>query len=201
MPDRLKRLALDAILIMVAFTAAGALSGLVWKGLWDAPEGIAYEHEWYLQPQSYAAEFSGTGTYVAIATLVALVTSIVIAFVLERDEVVTLCAVLVGSALAAWVMYSVGHRLGPPDPAVLARTAEDYAPIPADLRVHGGDHTIDLLEGVPWWHGRLPGSPYLAWPVGAMAGLAIVYFFFVGRGSHAAREQPMWHPPAPPTQR
>lgn len=196
MSDRLKRRTLDAILIVVAFTAAGALAGLVWKGLWHAPAGVAFEQQWYLQPESYADEFSGTGTYVLIAGAVGLLTALVVAFVHERDEVTTVVAVLVGSALAAWVMYLVGHRLGPDDPRILAQAAADYASLPADLRVHGGEHAIPGLEGVPGWHGRIPGPPFLAWPIGAMAGLALVYFFFVGRGTHGPSQPPMWQPPA-----
>ncbi len=34
------------VIVLVAFAAVGALAGVVWEWLWDAPVGFAYEHEW-----------------------------------------------------------------------------------------------------------------------------------------------------------
>ena len=57
------------------------------------------------------------------------------------------------SALAAWLMSTVGHRLGPADPVAAAAAAEDFTRIPQDLRVSGL-------------------SPFLALPFGSILGLA-----------------------------
>lgn len=190
----LRRRMLDAILVVVGSVAVGACAGLVWKSLWDAPQGYVLEHRWVLEYESYTTEFSGTGLYVLVAFTAGLVVALVAAFAIERDELVTLAALLAGAALAAWVMYAVGHRLGPPDPQVLALTRGDGDPLPADLTVQGGRHVLESLEWVPRWHGRLPGAPYLAWPLGTTLGVGFVYFLFPGRGSHA-NPVPEWSPP------
>lgn len=181
----LRRLLLDAILVVVGSVAVAACAGLVWKSLWEAPQGSVWNHQWVLDYESYTDEFSGTGLYVLVAFTAGLLVSLVAAFALERDELVTLAALLVGAALAAWVMYAVGHRLGPPDPRLLALTLSDGDTLPADLTVQGGHHVLGSLEWVPRWHGRLPGAPYLAWPLGTALGVGFVYFLFPGRGSHA----------------
>jgi len=185
----LLRSALDVLLVVVGCAAAAALAGLIWKSVWHAPPGTAYEHQWYLQPEAYADDFSGTGLYVLIAFAFGLVVSVLAGFVREHNELATLMGVLLGSALAAWLMYAVGHRLGPPDPRILAQTAADFDPLPADLRVYGGHHVVAWLDWIPGWRGRLPGAPFLAWPIGAAVGLGGVYFFFPGRGSHAPAQQ------------
>jgi len=189
-----RRLVLDAILIVVGSVAVAACAGLVWKSLWHAPQGFVRTHEWVLEYESYTTEFSGTGLYVLVAFTAGLFVALVAAFALERDELVTLAALLVGAALAAWVMYAVGHRLGPPDPRVLALTRADGDTLPADLTVQGGHHVLESLRWVPKWQGRLPGAPFLAWPLGTALGVGFVYFLFPGRGSHA-NPAPEWSPP------
>jgi hypothetical protein len=154
----------DVVVVLVAFAVAGAVCGLLWESLWDAPPGVAYKHEWYLKPEGLPDDFSGTGLYVLVALVGGLVVAAVVALALGRNELITMVAVLVGAALAAWVMYVVGHRLGPPDPRKLAETADDLAPLPSDLRVHGK-------------------AAFLAFPVGAVAGLALVYFLFTRRSA------------------
>jgi len=183
----LRRRLLDAILVVVGSVAVAACAGLVWKSLWDAPQGYVMKHQWFLEYESYTDEFSATGLYVLVAFAAGLMVALVAAFVVERDEIVTLVALLVGAALAAWVMYAVGHRLGPPDPRVLALGLDDGELLPASLGVDGGHHAIGSLKDVPGWHGRLPGAPYLAWPLGTALGAGFVYFLFPGRGSHASR--------------
>ena len=175
------RTGLDFLVVVVALAAAGAFCGLVWESLWHPPQGVAFEKAWYLQPEGLPLDFSATGLYVLVAVAAGLLVSIAVALVIERDELVTLVAVLLGSGLAAWLMYAVGHRLGPPDPRVLAMAAADYDPLPSDLRIdaHGPTMSIGAL------HLTLPTSPFLAFPLGAVMGLALVYFVFGRRGSNA----------------
>jgi hypothetical protein len=176
-----RRTGLDFVVVVVALAAAGAFCGLVWESLWHAPQGLAFEKVWYLEPEGMPLDFSATGLYVLVAAIAGLLVSVVVALVMERDELVTLVGVLVGSAMAAWLMYAVGHRLGPPDPRVLAMSAADYDPLPSDLRIeaHGPTMSIGAL------HLTLPTAPFLAFPLGAVLGLALVYFVFGRRGSNA----------------
>ena len=54
----------------------------------------------------------------------------------------------VGAALAGFLMWRVGHALGPPDPRTVAATADDFDPIPSDLAmsaspsIHTSPHPI-----------------------------------------------------------
>jgi len=180
---QLRRHVFDTGIVLVAFAAAGALCGLIWKSLWHPPPGVAYNHLWYLRAEGLPDDFSATGLYVVVAVVGGLLVAGAVALVVERDEVVTTVAVVVGSVVAAWLMYVVGHRLGPPDPHVLAQTAENLDPIPSDLTVAGHGPTISIS----WLriHWRLPGSPFLAFPLGSVIGLAVVYFGFGQRGSNA----------------
>ena len=179
---RLRSAVRDLAVVVVAFLVAGALSGVLWKSLWHAPPGVAYHHRWYLQTEGLPRDFSGTGLFVVVSLAVGLVVAAVLALVVERDELVTGAGVLVGSALASWTMYVVGHRLGPPDPHALAAHAQDLDPIPSDLVIAGHGWTVHAL-GVHWH--LLPASPFLAFPLGAVIGLSLVYFVFTRRGSNA----------------
>jgi len=176
---------LDFTVVVVAFVVAGGLSGLLWKTLWHAPQGVAFEKKWYVQPEGLPHEFTATGIYVIVAVSAGLLVAVVMALLVERNELVTLAGVLAGSGLAAWSMYAVGHRLGPDNPRILAQGAVDYAPLPSDLRIagHGPTLSIDSL------HLHFPGAPFLAFPLGAVVGLALIYFLLSRRGSNAMSQQ------------
>ena len=141
-----------------SFAGAGALSGWLWFRLWTPPRGVVVEQRWFPDPAEAGlrADFPGTGWYVLVALAGGMLLGAGCAYLLDRSELATLVAVVVGSALAAWVMVEVGVRLGPPDPDVLARTAEDGTRLPGRLEVS-----------------RLP--PKLSYPAGALLGLAMVY--------------------------
>ena len=93
--------------------------------------------------------------YVVVASVAGLLIGALCGVFLDRAELVTLVAVLVGAALAGWVMVQVGHALGPPDPRELAETARNGTRFPSDLRIVGK-------------------SPYVAFPAGATLGLTVV---------------------------
>jgi len=95
---------------------------------------------------------------------------LVAGLLLDRNEIVTLVAVVIGSALAAWVMLRVGLSLSPPDPEALAKTAKEGTELPGRLDLAGRLRPFGLgLDG------QLR-SPMLAFPIGAMAGLALALF-------------------------
>jgi uncharacterized membrane protein YeaQ/YmgE (transglycosylase-associated protein family) len=155
----------QAVVVVVLLVVAGAVAGLVWQWLWDAPRGVVVDRRWVQDEVGLRGDFAGTGTYVAVATVAGLLAGLVVALSSRRDEVVTLVAVVVGSLLAGWVMYRVGVALAPPDPGPLARTARAGTRLPGTLRVSGA-------------------SSFLALPAGALLGLIIV---FVGLARHRER--------------
>lgn len=153
----------QALVIVVAFVVLGAVAGWLWHHFYDAPRGIAYQKRWLgLDEKDYRDQFSGTAIYAVIAGLGALVLGTLLAYLLDRDELLTLAAVVVGACLAAVVMRLVGEHLGNPDPAAIARTAKDGTPIPGDLRL------------ARWTVG-------LVWPAGGVLGCALVFFLTAKR--------------------
>jgi hypothetical protein len=144
------------VAVVALFAAGGMLAGLVWEWLWTPPSGVVVDGEWLLDTEALRADFSGTALYVLVATVTGLLLGTLAAMLFDRHELATLVAVVAGSALAAWLMWQVGHRLGPPDPELVARSAEDGARVPGRLEVVGR-------------------SPFAALPSGALLGVVVVF--------------------------
>jgi hypothetical protein len=152
-----KRVALQLGLVVAALAAVGALAGVVWQWIWTPTIGVVVDHHWTAgDALGLQHEFSGTGWYVIVALVAGLVAGVAVALLVDRVPLLTLAAVVVGSALAAWLMLVVGTALGPPDPDVAARTADDGTRLPMQLSVTGH-------------------SPWVALPSGALIGLLFVF--------------------------
>ncbi len=158
----------DALVIVASFAAAGAVAGVLWEWVWTPPSGLALEHKWVLDNDGLLHSFTGTGTYVVVASLVGIVGGALAGLFFDRSEILTLASVVVGGLLAGWVMQQVGGALGPPDPRPIAATAKDYTPIPANLEVSGR-------------------SAWVVFPGGALLGLIVVLLGLTGRRRSAVR--------------
>ncbi|GAA1769546.1 hypothetical protein GCM10009795_014660 [Nocardioides hankookensis] len=161
-------------LVVAGFAAVGALAGVVWQRVWTPTMGVAYDHQWTAADAlGLQHEFSGTGWFVAIGLVAGLVAGIAAALLATRMPLLTLAAVVVGSALATWLMLVVGTALGPADQDVVAATAADGTKIPMALAVTGR-------------------SPWIALPSGALIGVVLV---FVGLPTRFREPEPE-HTPA-----
>ncbi|WP_110238663.1 hypothetical protein [Nocardioides gilvus] len=131
-----------ALLVAVAGAFVGALLGVVWEWAWTPPTGAAWKGEWLLDPEGVMQDVSSTGWF----TLIGLVGGIAYGSLAARwglrRPLATLVGVTLGSFAIAYVMYHVGHALGPPDPRPLAMEAEDWEPIVSDLRLAGVEHPM-----------------------------------------------------------
>lgn len=172
--------ALQAVGFVAAFALSGALAGVVWESLWHAPAGVAFENQWFLEPAGPDFSFSGTGWYVLVALVAGALTAFALGWFWPRHELVGIAAFLVGSMLAGWVMFQVGHALGPQDPQLLAAGKPDLTAIPSDLTLAG-------VEGQPRLF-RLDSSAMAAYPIGAM--LASIYVYLVASGRRSGRRIP-----------
>lgn len=153
----------QALVVVVVLAAAGAVGGWLWHHLYDVPQGVAVRKQWIgLDETDYRDLFGGTALYALIAGVGGLVIGGLLAIVLDRDELVTLAALVVGALLAAWIMTLLGEHLGNPDPDVVARTAKDGTKIPGDLTL--GSPAVGLL-----------------WPAAASLGAMVVFFFLPKR--------------------
>ena len=177
MPDlstpRWRTASVQAALIIGLSALAGAGAGWAWHSLWaPAPPGVAVEGRWIpLPPVGSAAQFAGTGWFVLVGVVAGLVLGVLVGLLLSREELVSLGAVVVGSAAATAAMYRVGVALAPPDPGPLAAQAEDGTRLLGSLTVAGA-------------------SPFAALPVGALVGLALTYLL-VQRALWRAPEHPL----------
>ena len=158
------------VLLTVAVLAAYALVGLgagwAWHELWQPSDGVVFEKQWYADGEALRQDFSGTGLYVLVAAGCGLALGVVFALVGGSRPVLTLVLCVAGSLLAAWLMLTLGERLGPSDPHELAKSAKDGTRLPSALRVSG-----------------LP--PLLAFSLGSLAALALVFTLFHGNSREA----------------
>lgn len=155
------------LLVLVLGAGWGAVLGVLWEWAWTPPTGAAWQGEWYLDPDGLRSEVSATGWFTVIGLLGGVVYGLVGAWLGRGRELAALALVVLGSLLAGWVMFHVGHLLGPPDPHELARTTGDLEPIPGDLSLAGaGD--------APWplW---FESSAFNALPAGALVGVVAMF--------------------------
>ncbi|WP_426244219.1 hypothetical protein [Nocardioides sp. LHG3406-4] len=161
---QVSRWLLRAVVVLLLAAALGALAGVVWEWVWTPPSGVAYRGHWVLDENGLPTEFSGTGWYILIAAAGGIVLGAGTALLTRDGEVASLVTVTLGALLAGWLMFHVGHDLGPPDPATLAAGADDLTAIPGDLRVGGAG-----LHPRPY---ALDSAAFVAFPAGALLAFA-----------------------------
>ncbi len=161
----------------------GALGGWLWWTWWSpAPDGRIYDTPtgpaWYPDPfdPGITGDFGGTATFVVTGFALALVLGLVGAWLAREQAVPGLVAVLLGAGVAVGAMVLVGAAFSPADPATLV----------ADHAV--GDRLPGSMQVTGW-------TPYLAWPVGALAGYLVL---LLSLPSRPERPVPPSFAPAPP---
>lgn len=178
-----RRLVVENLLVVAVFAVAGAAGGWLWLRLWDAPEGYVGSGAWGYNGMIEAGRvFSGTGLFTVIGGIGGLVLGVVFAMLCRVSELVTLVAVAVGSAVAAYLAVLVGMAQSPVNPRVLALMVPDRTTLPDQLTLTGP-------------------TPYVAWTLGAMLGLSVTYLFTTGvsAGTAEARRIELTTPAAPGT--
>jgi hypothetical protein len=161
--------------VLVVFLAAGAAAGALWERLWDAPTGVSYQGEWFLEPAGPDFSFEGIALFVLIAFPLGLALG-VLAGIRRGHEVATALTVLVAASLAGVVMYAVGSGLGPTDPQALAAGKPDYTRISGDLGLNAPDRDREPYHS----------TALVALPAGAMTGLVGMYLL----GSRGSARRP-----------
>ena len=146
------------LLVLLAYAVLGALAGVAWELIWTPPGQIVQRHQVFFD--SYASlrrVFTGTGLYVLVGAVASGVLALVVALLARGRELICLLLVVVGSAIAAALMWRVGTLLAPVDPASLAAHTVKRTPVRGPLTVEGK-------------------SPYLIWPMSSLLVLALVFF-------------------------
>jgi hypothetical protein len=165
------------LLVLLAYAVLGAVAGVVWEWVWTPPGQVIAKHQvFYDSYSSLRRVFTGTGFYVLVGAVASAVLALVVSILVRGRELMVLVLVLVGSALAAALMWRVGTWLGPADPATLAAHTTGRDTVPGELSVQGK-------------------SPYLVWPFVSLLVMSAVYFAWPGRTAEERRA----HAGTPPT--
>lgn len=155
--------------VVALFVAAGAGLGVLWEQLWAPTRGIVVRRQWFVVDDQLRYDldglrnqFSGTALFTTLGLGAGVVLGLVCALFLARHELRTLAAVAVGSALASVLMWQVGTRLGPADPAVLARDLPRGTVLPDNLELGSLGALVSL-------------------PLGAVLAVGVVFFLLPAR--------------------
>lgn len=165
------------LVVVVVGALVGALLGVIWQWVWTPPTGAAWEGEWFLDPDGVGRDVNSTGWFTVIGLAGGVAYGSLSARWGLRRPLATLVAVTVGSFVATYVMYHVGHALGPADPRALALTAGDWEPIVSDLRLAGVDHPMRPFS--------FETGAVLAPAIGALIG--VIGLFLGGSGGRRSR--------------
>ena len=184
-PPTWRRPAIDAALVLLGFALVAAALGWLWWELWGpAATGKVYavnnpDPSKIWLPDPYEAgerkDFTDIAIFVLLSGAGGLILGALAAGFVKRKPLFTLAAVVVGSALAAYVMYTVGTSLSAPDPDKLALTSPEGKVLPGSI--------------------RFPGfSPFLVWPTAALIGsLATnVLVAYITDTKASRRDQGQW---------
>lgn len=148
---------LDVVGVLLVAVLIGLGVARIWLAWWTPPPGGVQQGTWLFEDYAAIGDvFDGVGTYVLLGLGGGAVLGLVAALLARRSPILTLVAVAAGAVLAGEVCRRSGLALSPPNPRLFAGALPDGTDLPDTL--------------------RLPfGSPVIAWPVGALAGLAAVY--------------------------
>lgn len=154
-----------ALAILLAYAVVGALAGVVWEWVWSPPGQVIEKHQvFYDSYASLRRVFDGTGLYVLVGAVASALLALVISLLTRGRELLVLALVVIGSALAAALMWRVGTLLGPADPATLAAHTTARTEVSGQLTVQGK-------------------SPYVIWPFMSLIVLSGVFFAWPGRAA------------------
>jgi hypothetical protein len=144
---------------LFVFVLAGAVGAWVWAATTSTPAYRVRSEGVLLEAAGYPAFFDADAGFFVIGLAVAIVTGAALAAVFYRSGIVTVLAVLLGSALACWTMKYLGITLGPDPVADQVATAQagDLLSSPLGVRASG---------------------VLFAWPIGALVGGFAAFLLF-----------------------
>ena len=145
----------DVLAVLGALLLLGVVCGVLWWLLADPAEYTKTADGGVMSENQLGEQFGADGMYVVIAVVAGLVGGLALTWWRGRDPVLTSLLLVVGSGVAAGVMFLVGHQLGPGDPGAALKAAAVGAHVPERLDVH------------VW-------TVYLSWPVAVLAGALVV---------------------------
>lgn len=160
-PDLSRPVLVQVAIIVAAFIVGGLVAGLAAATLWTPPTGMVLEDKWYrglisIDPPAIGQNidqgvFAATAWFSVCAIVLGLLVGIAAAVWLNRSELVTLGALIVGGSIGGGLMLLVTSLLSPEDPNGLAKGAADGTVL---------EDSFQLAS--PWLILLVPGSAMLA---------------------------------------
>jgi hypothetical protein len=148
-----------ALVVLLLAVGLGFLGGWLWWHWWGpATKGTVYDTaqgpHWYdASADGLKREFSATAEYVLVTAGLGIVLGLVCGLLARGRELLFVGLLVVGAAGAAVLTAWFGSELGPP--------------VPPATHANIGKEFLGHLSVSGW-------SPYLAGPVGALAGFLVV---------------------------
>ena len=146
----------DAIAILGTSLVLGLVGGVLWwlltePAMFTVGEGGTLG----MGEVELADRFSATGWFTVLSAVLGALSGGALTWWRNRDPILTVALLVLGSAVGTATMAGVGRLLGPPDPEVAAAAAQPGDLVPAALEVGAG-------------------ASYLVWTIAALAGALMV---------------------------
>lgn len=146
----------DAIAVLGTSLVLGLVGGVLWWLLTEpAVFTVGEEGTLGMGEVELADRFSATGWFTVLAAVLGALSGGALTWWRNRDPILTVGLLVLGSAVGTATMTGVGRLLGPPDPDVAAAAAQSGDLVPAALEVGAG-------------------VTYLVWTIAALAGALMV---------------------------
>ena len=143
--------ALDVVIVLVWFAAAGVLGAVVWWQVTTLPKVTKAGDSATLAPEELVKQVQSDGWFFVVAAVGGLLSGVVLLLWRRRDPLSMVVLVAIGGGLASWLMIHVGLALGPGSVLEALRGLPEGAQVSTQLKLHA--------SGVAW-----------IWPVAAVLG-------------------------------
>jgi len=152
----------DIVAVLATFAAVGAVCGVLWWLLVDPAEYTrTLRGGATMMEVELSKRFNADGWYAVIAIVAGFLSGLGVTWWRSRDLRLTTFLLLPGAALAAAVMATVGHALGPENPDVTLAGVARGQSVPVELVVTAS-------------------AGYLMWPVAVLFGALMVLWSSTG---------------------
>lgn len=126
----------DVGVVFAVFAVLGLLGALLWRWLTPLPYYVKVGSGGSMAPEVMTRQVGIDGWFFVIALVLGLLAGAVLTWWARREPVLTVLAIVLGAAVASFVMVHLGRALGPGDVAQALARAKPGAHVPVPLQVH-----------------------------------------------------------------
>jgi len=149
--------AFDALIVAVWFTVAGIVGALVWWQVTTLPKVTKSGNGAVIAPAELVKQVGIDGWFFVIAAVGGLFSGAVLLAWRRRNPLLTLVMVVLGGALASWLMIHLGLILGPEKEVTALSAVPEGGEVSMQLKLHAPG-----MAGV-WSIGAALGSLGYVW--------------------------------------